>query len=66
MPLFPLGDDGNIGYSTFPFCVDRMTPVPSQPVPARLRQSQPVPASQRIVPSTLPYYPSPSQPHYNP
>ena len=65
MPLFSLGDDGNIGYSSISTSVDQVTPVPSRTDPGRSKRSQPIPKYYNIVPNTLPYRTSPSQPHFN-
>ncbi len=65
MPLFFLGDDGNIGYTSYSISVDQVTPVLTRTDPGRLMPSQPILKYSSIVPSTLPYRPSPSQPHYD-
>ena len=62
MPLFSLGDGGNIGYTSFSSSVDQETPVPSRTNPANINPFQPIPAHTQILKYRTKYATVPSQP----
>ena len=62
MPLFTLGDGGNIGYTSFPYSVDQETPVPSRTDPASPNPFHPIPAHFFILKYRTKYAPVLSQP----
>ena len=64
---FPQEMAGTLGTGASPLPLTKRhpyRPVLTQPISTRSSPSQPTLKSLSIVPSTLPYRPSPSQPHY--